>query len=414
MTEFHERPSAPAAIILARGGSKGVPGKNLRPVGGVSLLARSVRAARSAAGVGSVWVSTDDARIAAEVRREGARVVDRPADISGDTASSEAGWLHALATMRAQGFAPDTLVLLQCTSPFTSGADIDACLAARARRGAACALSVVADHSFLWREDETGYGRGINHVETEQRKRRQDLPPAFRENGAIYVVDAGRFEAVGRRFCGTVALCPVDHPPLEIDSLEDLEIADAIARSREGMPGAPSPARLAAIRAVVMDFDGVHTDDLVTVDQDGREMVTASRRDGLGLEALRRLGRHRLVIVSKERNPVVLARAAKLGIEVMASIEDKVSAVEAWLAGQGLGWDDAVFVGNDRNDVPAMRCAGLSAAPADAHAEALAVADWVLPHPGGRGALRALCDALCAIEEPASPVGAPLQAHTAR
>jgi len=83
-------------VILARGGSKGVPGKNLKPVGGLSLLARSVRAAKAAPSVDQVHVSTDDAGIAAEARRFGAEVIDRPAELSGDGATSEAGWLHAL------------------------------------------------------------------------------------------------------------------------------------------------------------------------------------------------------------------------------------------------------------------------------------------------------------------------------
>lgn len=381
-----------ACIILARGGSKGVPGKNLRRVGGLSLVARAVRAGVTAQGVNITYVSTDDAAIAAEARAFGARVIDRPADISGDTASSESGWLHAMETARADLPGLERLVFLQCTSPFTTGADIDATLAAMAGQGADCALSVTPNHAFLWHRDAEGFGRGTNHDETRQRTRRQDLPPSFCESGAIYCVDAAAFARTGQRFCGTVALHVVDHPTLEIDSLQDLEICSLIAQSTRA--GAPPDRRLQRVRALVMDFDGVHTDNLVATDQEGRETVITSRGDGMGLSMLRAAGGVALMILSKERNPVVLRRAEKLGIEVQNAVDDKVGALQAWLAGKGLDWDDLLYVGNDVNDRAAMERAGLSACPVDSHPEILALADWVLPRPGGRGALRHLCDAL--------------------
>ncbi len=379
-----------AALILARGGSKGIPSKNLALVGGQPLVVRAIQAARAAQGVGSVWVSTDDAQIAAIARDAGADVIDRPANLAGDAATSEAGWLHALPTIRAAQPDLARLVFLQCTSPFTTGADIDAGLAQMTAEGMDCALSVVEDHGFLWAEGREG-GIGTNHDHTRQRPRRQDLPPQWRENGAFYIVDAARFEAVGRRFCGRVALVPVDHPTLEIDSPADLTLARLMAQAR---PMAPDPARLAAIRALVMDFDGVHTDDLVHLDETGRESVTCSRADGMGLGRLRDAGQHRLLILSKEANPVVTARAAKLRIEALQAIDDKVAALDTWLARHDLTWDTTLFVGNDINDAAAMARAGLSACPSDARPEIRAMAHWVLPAPGGRGALRALCDAL--------------------
>jgi YrbI family 3-deoxy-D-manno-octulosonate 8-phosphate phosphatase len=392
-------PADTVAIILARGGSRGIPDKNLQPVGGVSLVGRAIRAARAAAGVGSVHVSTDSPRIAAEARLFEAHVVTRPADLSGDTATSESGWLHALDTIRADRAAlgqpePALAVFLQCTSPFTTGADIDATLAALRDQAADCALSVLADHGFLWHLNADGSGQGTNHDHTAQRARRQDLPPSFRESGAIYAVRVPAFRAVGRRFCGRVALHPVDHPAVEIDTPADLHLCSLLA-ARPDHAGI-DPARLSAVRALVMDFDGVHTDDLAHVTQDGVESVRVSRSDGMGLGLLRARGGLAMLILSKERNPVVTARGAKLGIEVLQGIDDKVAALSAWLADRGLGWDAVLFVGNDINDAPAMGRAGLSACPADAHPSILVSADWVLPRPGGQGALRALADTLLA------------------
>lgn len=383
-------------VILARGGSKGVPGKNLRHVGGVSLIGRSVRAARAATSVTAVYVSTDDAAIAAEARLYGARIVDRPVELSGDGASSESGWLHALECAQADFPALTRLVFLQCTSPFTTGADIEACLAAMEGQGADCALSVLEDHGFLWGLDADGFGTGLNHDETRQRKRRQDLPPQYLESGAIYCVDAAAFQRTGQRFCGKVALCPVDHPALEIDTPQDLELCARIAE-RAGQGGV-APDRLARVRALVMDFDGVHTDNRVLTDQDGREAVVTSRGDGMGLSLLRAAGHWHLMILSKERNPVVLRRAEKLGIEVFNAVDDKVAALERWLEARELGWEALLYVGNDINDAAAMARAGLSACPSDAHPAILGAADWILPHPGGQGALRSLCDALLEVQ----------------
>lgn len=388
-----------AAIILARGGSKGIPAKNLKTIGGVSLIARSVLACKNASTVDSVWVSTDDPDIAAEASRHGASIIDRPVELASDTATSEQGWLHALKVIRVKGRDPDALVFLQCTSPFTTGADIDGCLGAMRKIDALSGLSVLEDHSFMWSHDEAGRGFGTNHDETKQRLRRQDMAPSFRESGAIYVVQADAFEKSGNRFIAPVAVHEVDHPLLEIDTLADLQIAEIIAHQREGLTQPDLTQKLRAIRAVVMDFDGVHTDDLVHTTETGAEVVVTSRSDGMGLGRLRDAGDHALLILSKERNPVVLSRAAKLKIEALNAIDDKVAALEAWLEDQALTWEETLFIGNDINDLGPLKKAAIAVCPSDAHPDVAQAVDWVLPKPGGKGALRHLCDALLVARE---------------
>uniref|UniRef100_UPI00249BA955 acylneuraminate cytidylyltransferase family protein n=1 Tax=Pseudomonas sp. PS02285 TaxID=2991441 RepID=UPI00249BA955 len=105
------------AIIPARGGSKGVPRKNVLPVAGIPLVARAVRAAL-AAGIQHVYVSTDDSEIAAVARAAGGDVVERPAEIAGDTASSESAVIHAIDSIEGAGVPVKTVVFLQATSPF--------------------------------------------------------------------------------------------------------------------------------------------------------------------------------------------------------------------------------------------------------------------------------------------------------
>jgi len=390
-----------ATIILARGGSKGVPGKNLRPIGGIPLVARAVRAGIAAKSQSAVYVSTDDSAIAAVAKIHGARIINRPPSLAGDGASSEEGWLHALPIVRQDYPELSRLVFLQCTSPFIDGNDIDSCLSEMTKAQADCALSVVEDHGFLWSLDASNRGIGQNHNHEQRRARRQDLPPQYRENGAIYCVNVKKFEEIGQRFCGSVALCPIDQPILEIDTFADLELAQVLSLNFEN--SSVTSQDVNKVKALVMDFDGVHTDNSVSTDQHGTESVQTSRGDGMGLSELARRTEVKRLIVSKERNPAVIARADKLGIDVMSAIDDKVAALESWLVANNLQWDDVLYVGNDINDIPPMQKAGLTACPSDAHENVFEFVDWILPQPGGRGALRHLCDTIISVQTTTGP-----------
>ncbi|WP_245258595.1 acylneuraminate cytidylyltransferase [Methylopila sp. M107] len=379
------------AVIPARGGSKGVPRKNVRLLAGAPLVARTIAAARAASLVDAVYVSTDDAEIAAAARAAGADVIDRPAGISGDEASSESALLHALDVVEAAGGPVRALVFLQCTSPFTTSAEIDACAAAVLRDGAACAFTAAPDHGFLWGVDEAGDAHGLNHDHRAPRRRRQELPPQYRETGAVYAMDAAAFRAAGVRFCGPAKLVPVDTPPVEIDSLADFALVEALLGPEKASGAVP-----AGLKALVMDFDGVFTDDRVLVDQDGREAVFASRSDGMGIGLLRKATEIKLLILSKEPNPVVSARGRKLAIEVRQGIDDKLPELDRWLAQHGISRQETAYVGNDVNDLECMRAVGFPVAPGDARPEAKAVARWVTSAHGGKGALREVCEALIA------------------
>lgn len=221
------------AVIPARGGSKGVPGKNLRTVGGRSLVARAVRAARAAASVDRVVVSTDDAAIAREAEAAGAVVVVRPAALSTDDSASEAALLHALAVT---GGGVEVLVFVQATSPFIDPADVDAAVARVRSREADVVFAAIATPVFLWTpsdDAERGW-RGVNH-EPARRPRRQELPPQVAETGAFYVLDAAGFRAARHRFFGRVEpVIVAESCGLEIDTEEQLLLADALAGTIEG------------------------------------------------------------------------------------------------------------------------------------------------------------------------------------
>ena len=145
------------------------------------------------------------------------------------------------------------------------------------------------------------------------------------------------------------------------------------------------------IRLIAFDFDGVFTDNMVYVFEDGREAVRCTRADGLGLSKLKRLGIHS-VIISTETNPVVSARARKLNIRCVQSVDDKRAALESILREHNLTLEQAAFVGNDINDLPCLTAVALPIVVQDAHPDVLPYARYQTKTRGGCGAVREVCD----------------------
>ncbi|MEV0281656.1 acylneuraminate cytidylyltransferase [Streptomyces sp. NPDC050610] len=404
-------PPTVLAVIPARGGSKGVPAKNLAAVGGVPLVARAVHECRAARHITDVAVSTDDPGIAAAARGAGAVVVQRPGDIAGDTATSEAAVLHAMdAYEAAHGTAVDVVLLVQCTSPFIAREDIDGVTEAILAGGADTALTVAPFHGFVWRapdaaddlpaetaetaeavetagiaETATG-GVGVNH-DKSYRPRRQDRPQDYLETGAAYGMRADRFRTEKHRFFGRTELVRTDAARvLEIDDPHDLARARVLAPLLDAdRPGA-LPGR-GDIDAIVLDFDGTQTDDRVLIDADGREIVAVHRGDGLGIAALRR-AELPMLILSTEVNPVVAARAKKLQLPVLHGIDRKDLALKQWCEEQGIAPERVLYVGNDVNDLPCFDLVGWPVAVAGAHDVVRGAARAVTSAPGGGGAIR--------------------------
>lgn len=377
------------AVIPARGGSKGIPGKNLALVAGKPLVAHAICAAREAALVDRVFVSTDDPLIAQTARRWGAEVVDRPAELSGDLATSEAALLHALDAIATAGERPELLTFLQCTSPLTAAQDIDGTIDALLREQADSALAVTDFHYFLWRPDATHGASGINH-DKAVRPMRQQREAQYLETGAVYVMRVDGFRAHKHRFFGKTAMHELPRERVwEIDDPVDLQVVEALlhaAATADLRQRLPQP-----VDALVMDFDGVHTDNRVTIDDAGHESVRCNRSDGLGIELLRKAGVPMLVL-SKERNPVVAARCAKLQLELIQGLDSKVEHLQAWLAKRSLRASHCVYLGNDVNDLECLAAVGGPVIVADAHPAVHSAARIVLRSNGGAGAVRELAD----------------------
>lgn len=381
-------------IIPARGGSVGIPLKNLQRVHGQSLLARAVLTARHTPGVGQVVVSTDHEGIAAEARAAGATVIERPADISGSLATSESAVLYTLDQIEVTGgTVPEVTVLMQCTSPFIRSSDLHSAVEKVTSGSYDVVLSATASHAFHWTTNG-GLAEPMGH-DSSVRLRRQDMTPQYRETGAFYVMRTSGLRAAQHRFFGRIGLQDIpEEISMEIDSPHDLALAQALAPHVEPVDEHP-------IMALITDFDGVHTDDHASITSDGSESVRVHRGDGMGVAQMRKAGIP-FVIVSTETNPVVTRRGEKLQVEVFQGVANKAAVVDAWVEEHHLDPQHVAFVGNDINDLAAMSRVGWPLAVADAHPAVKAAARLVLTRAGGYGAVREACDLVVATSQSAN------------
>lgn len=219
------------AVIAARGGSKGIPHKNLLDICGKPLIAWTVLQARNATSVTEVAVSSDSEQILETAERYGAVAVRRPDEIAGDTATSESAWLHALNAREAAGGPFDRVVALQATSPIRESRDIDAAIAQYERDGVDSLLTVCeVEDFFTWRLNAQGHAESINY-DWRNRRRRQEIEKRYLENGSFYVFAPNLLKQTDNRLGGKIGLFPMDrHKMFQIDRLEDIKLCEAILK----------------------------------------------------------------------------------------------------------------------------------------------------------------------------------------
>jgi N-acylneuraminate cytidylyltransferase len=219
------------AVIAARGGSKGIPHKNLLDLCGKPLIAWTVLQAQAARGVDVVAVSSDSDQILAAAEAAGAVGVRRPDDISGDLASSESAWLHALDAVDARLGRFERVVALQATSPIREPGDIEKALDAFDREHLDSLLSVceVEDY-FNWRIGTDG-PEPINY-DFRNRRMRQQIEKRYLENGSFYVLVPSLLREQSNRLGGKIGFHVMErHKMFQIDRPEDVTLCAAIMRA---------------------------------------------------------------------------------------------------------------------------------------------------------------------------------------
>lgn len=398
------------AIIPARGGSKGIPRKNATLFAGIPLVSHSIIQARQTLGIDRVVVSTDDPQISAIAKQWGADVVDRPVEISGDTASSESALLHVIQHLGSvENYEPDVVVFLQATSPLRMSGEIQAAIETFRRENADSLLSVGPIHGFVWRVEKDGSIHTLGY-DSQNRPRRQDAPQDFVENGSIYIFKPWVLRQFNNRLGGKIVVHRMNAlDSFQIDEPGDFEMLEELYKYRmQTTASTDAPMRssradasrilrpsasslLGRIRMLILDFDGVLTDNLVRVDENGLESVSCSRSDGFGIPRARQAGLD-IMVLSKERNPVVTARCRKLNIEYVQSCDDKLTVLKQICTVRQVNAEEVAYMGNDINDLECMMWVGLPIAVADAEPTVKQAAILITAHSGGQGAVREVCD----------------------
>ena len=373
-------------IIPARGGSKGIPRKNLKTVNGISLVERSLRAALKSK-VDQIIVSTDDREISDVAVSYGATLHNRSSVNSGDSASTESVILEVIEKFESNWPSNTVVGFIQPTSPFISPETVNECFEL-AEKGYS-SFSAKSFHGFIWEKLEKW--TPINHP-IEFRPRRQDLNDKVMETGATYCFPLKQFKEKKYRFCSEPKPVMVKSiTVLEIDDFCELELANLLATQYELIDIDFKNKKLPKI--IFTDFDGCLTDDKVKVNIFGKESVKANRKDGLAVKRLGKLG-IKVVIATSETNEVVATRAKKMKVEALRGLSNKKESISTYLEEASLNWEDAWYLGNDVNDLEAMQKAGLSFCPIDASVEVFKIADVVLSKRGGEGVLAEIASRL--------------------
>lgn len=395
------------AVIPARGNSKSIPRKNIKELAGYPLIAYSIAAARQSASVTRVIVSTDDEEIAQVAKQFGAEVpFMRPAEYAQDQTLDLLVFEHALTWLREQeGYVADVVIQLRPTSPIRPSHCVDDAIEIlQTHPQADCVRGVVVagqNPYKMWHIQSDGALSPlltVQGIKEAYNAPRQALPPVYWQTGHI---DAIRPATILKKHSMTgdvIYPLLIDQSfTIDIDTMYDWQNAERLIMGGTLEMVIPLEGKkkfLPKLSLILLDFDGVMTDDRVWVDEQGHEMVAANRGDGLGLELVRKYLDIPVVVISKERNPVVAKRCEKLHLPYKQGIDDKVSIIKALMSEYSVVPEQVAYIGNDVNDLGCFELVGYTVAPADAHEIVRNKADLVLLQRGGHGAVREFCDLL--------------------
>ncbi len=395
------------AVIPARGGSKGIPRKNIKNFAGYPLIAYSIQAALNSKYVTRTIVSTDDDEIANVARVLGAEVPFlRPSEFARDTTPDFPVFENLLKTLQEkENYIPDLVIQLRPTSPIRPIHLVDDAIEIMLSDPTIDSVRGVVpsgQNPFkMWRIDPisklmTGL-LSIDGIDEPYNSARQALPDTYWQTGHIDVIRTNVI--LEKKSMSGDKIKPIQINPdftVDIDKPSDWQRAEWLVwygGLEMVVPGNKRRPIPEIIELVVFDFDGVMTDDRVYVNQEGVEMVAANRRDGMGINQLQKAG-FKMIVLSSEKNPVVEARCRKLNLPVIQGVVEKSTVLKKYLIDHNINSENVIYIGNDINDLTCFPEVGCAFAVADAHPVALRQADIVLRHNGGQGAVREVCDLL--------------------
>ncbi|MCV0400946.1 MAG: acylneuraminate cytidylyltransferase family protein [Nitrosopumilus sp.] len=218
------------AIIPARGGSKGIPKKNLIDFCGKPLVSWTISQALSAKSISSVWVTSDSKEILNVAKQLGANTISRPKSLSSDTSTTESTWKHALKIIEEKTGSVDIIIGLQPTSPIRESKDIEKGIKIfkKSKSDSLFSATEIGDF-YIWQKKNRKL-ISLNY-DYENRKRRQDYSKQYVENGSFYIFKPDILKKFNNRLGGKIEICLMDFwKSFEIDSFKDIELCETLMK----------------------------------------------------------------------------------------------------------------------------------------------------------------------------------------
>ncbi len=381
------------AFIPVRGGSKSIPLKNIKPICGRPLVYWTVKAACGCRFIDKVYVATDSDKIRDTVEgfKTGVEaelfskveVIGRSEESASDTASTEFAMLEF-----ADKYEFDNIVLIQATSPLLQASDLDRGFEEFAKEGTDSILSTVRQKRFNWQNDEKGIASPTNY-DVFHRLRRQEFDGYLVENGAFYISSKADLIRSQNRVSGNIRAVEMNEDTFfEIDEPSDWVIIEALMKKN----GISAPSDIPEIKLFLTDCDGCLTDGGMYYSEHGDELKKFNTRDGMGFGLLRERGIITGIITS-ESVELNRRRADKLKLDILeAGCKDKAAAINRICAERGIDVQNVCYIGDDINDIEAIRLVGYGCAPSDGMLQAREAARYVTKAKGGEGVIREVVD----------------------
>ena len=378
------------AFIPARGGSKSIPLKNIKPLCGKPLVCWNIEALEACPQVDEVIVATDSDEIwkTVELRNyKKTKLYRRSAENACDTASTESVMLEYI--QYANLPETDTFMLVQATSPLTETNHFSEALQIYGQGEFDSMLTCVRNYRFFWNED----GSSMNY-DYMKRPRRQNFAGMLMENGAFYINTVGNILSNGNRLGGRIGIYEMpDYTAIEIDEPDDWIVLENLMNKY--VLSHRTPIRKPEIKLFITDVDGTLTDGGMYYSENGDELKKFNTRDGMGIQMLRETG-IKTAIITSENTKIVENRAKKLKIDFLVQGKrdgGKLEAARELCEKLNIKMDNVAYIGDDVNCVELIASAGMKACPADACKEVKQISCiTVMSRKGGDGCVREFCE----------------------
>ncbi|XP_071509478.1 N-acylneuraminate cytidylyltransferase-like [Diadema antillarum] len=383
-----------AALILARGGSKGIPLKNIKTLAGQPLIAWTLRAAVDSGEFDSVWVSTDHDEIARIAEEWGAKIHRRSPHSARDQATS----IEAVQEFLNENPEVTRVGQIQCTSPCLHPFHLQLAGHMMKNLGYDSVFSVTRRHLFRWTEVSKDDEKGTNpeNLNPAKRPRRQDWPGELYENGSFYFATRelllqGLFQG------GKVGYCEM-HPEYSVDI--DTDIDWPIAEQRVIKYGYFGKTKPQGVKLVVFASDGVLIDNQINFTAKGEEFRSFNLSDSIGIKMLKDKD-VKVRIISEAKDATTVNLANRIDVTLATESKGKLALLDSWRRELELEWSQVAFMGCDHMDLDCMKTVGIGGAPADAQKDIITTSRFVAKKTGGQGAVREFCDHLLLVMEKA-------------